>query len=206
MVYYDKSFDKVKHGSESRNPLVRAFFRLRLKYLINRIGVFEPNKLLDLGCGDGRLLKEMNNDAIGLDLSHLRLQNCKKLKHILLQSDSTNLPFRNNCFTFITTIGLLEHVPNYKMVIEEAYRIMKEGAKIIIICPNEKIMTIFRVLSGRFYKHTHSHEFNPKLLMKQIEKVGFQITKFKTFPLNLPFYFSVCFMIEGEKRARVGIY
>lgn len=203
MVYYEKSFDKVKHGSESRNPLVRAFFRLRLKYLINRIGVYDPNKLLDLGCGDGRLLKEMNNDAIGLDLSQLRIQNCKKLKHILLLSDSTNLPFRNNCFMFITAIGLLEHVPNYNMVIEEAYRVIENGAKIIIICPNEKIMTIFKVLSGRFYKHTHSHEFNPKVLMKKLKKIGFQITKFKTFPLNLPFFFSISFMIEAKKEVNV---
>jgi ubiquinone/menaquinone biosynthesis C-methylase UbiE len=99
--------------------------------------------VLDLGCGHGRFslpLAEMSETVISADINPKMLKSlqvrAKKFdvtdKIILIVSDAQLLPFRDYCFDMVNFIGTMVHIPNQKKAIEEMYRIIKEGAKVIV--------------------------------------------------------------------------
>jgi len=103
-------------------------------------------KILDLGCGWGRVLKpvlDLQGDAVGLDISHNMLGLSKK--HLekngyqtpLLQGDGTRLPFRDNTFDKVYSLLVLQHLSkeNGKAVFEEIQRILKAGGTAYIRVP-----------------------------------------------------------------------
>jgi len=96
-------------------------------------------EILDLGCGPGRnlipLVEQGFTNVVGLDLSKEGLNQSKKrlveknLKTMLVRGDSTSLPFSNEIFDFVFSIGVV-HCNTWngvEMVFEEISRILKSG-------------------------------------------------------------------------------
>jgi len=107
-------------------------------------------KILELGCGTGRLLKTLSNNGFskiyGIDISEKMIQICRKSLSnsiLLLQHDfRTRLPFESNFFDSILFIGnTLANVDRPDLVFKEARRILKINGKFIIGCFNAKYMT-----------------------------------------------------------------
>lgn len=96
---------------------------------------------IDIGCGEGYLLFRLSERKkgmlYGLDLSEGRIDTTKT--HIpasfLLRGDVLSLPFPDNTFDVVFCSELLEHITNYKKVVDELIRISKKT--IIITVPNE---------------------------------------------------------------------
>ncbi|MCX8124381.1 MAG: class I SAM-dependent methyltransferase [Spirochaetes bacterium] len=104
-------------------------------------------KILDLGCGWGRVLKPVRaitDNAVGLDISfkmltaafnHLQHHN---LPTPLIRGDGTALPFKDNTFDTVYSLLVLQHLSkeNGKKVIEEIHRVLKPGGKAFIRVPS----------------------------------------------------------------------
>lgn len=93
-------------------------------------------KTLEVGCGRGSLsayFADSGADCSLLDLSEEALNIAKKsfknhnLRAKFYQADCQDLPFKDNQFDVVFSIGLLEHFENVKNVIEEKYRVLKKG-------------------------------------------------------------------------------
>ncbi len=108
--------------------------------------VKENERILDLGCGWGRVLKpvlDRNADAVGLDISHnmlaLTRQHLRKQEREapLLQGDGTRLPFKDNSFDKVYSLLVLQHLSkaNGKAVFAEVQRILKPGGVAYIRVP-----------------------------------------------------------------------
>ena len=108
--------------------------------------VEKNEKILDLGCGWGRVLKpvlDQQGDAVGLDISHNMLGLSRK--HLdknghntpLLQGDGTRLPFRDNTFDKVYSLLVLQHLSkeNGKAVFSEIHRILKPGGTAYVRVP-----------------------------------------------------------------------
>ena len=97
-------------------------------------------KILDLGCGNGRLLeifKEMNIEYFGVDNSEKLLEIAKKKypKKNFLIADALNLPFPNNYFDKIYSIAVLHHIPSTEFrlqFLKEAKRVLKPDGLLIL--------------------------------------------------------------------------
>lgn len=94
--------------------------------------------VLDLGCGGGRLLKELKDagrKVFGVDINDTALEMCREkgvdARKADLEKDS--LPFDNDSFDNVVSVHSLEHLDHPEHLIHEAWRIAKERA--IVLSP-----------------------------------------------------------------------
>ncbi|MBN1645142.1 class I SAM-dependent methyltransferase [Candidatus Woesearchaeota archaeon] len=189
----------------SKNPLVKFVQRNRL----NKIAEFMPAsnklKILDAGCGEGHLIEKLNqknsqNYYYGIDLTKVAINSaekrCPRAKIFLM--DLTKLKFKDNFFDIVICSDVLEHIPRYRLAIEELKRVTKKNGFLIITFPNEILWTISRFFLGRipFKIPDHFNSFTPQKMKSQVGiKSGLQIS----IPFNLPFFLSLGVLIQFKK-------
>lgn len=95
-------------------------------------------KILDVGCGTGELLKELQKFGIptGVDISPQAVNFCKKrgIKRVIL-GELPNLPFPKNSFSLILCLDVLEHVKNDREAIKNLYETLKPDGILILFVP-----------------------------------------------------------------------
>jgi len=190
--------DKLYNSS---NPLIRFFHNQRLHCILKFIPKLKSQKnlkVLDAGCGEGHLLREIHkkNPNIllsGIDVTKIALASARKRlgkKAKLFLQDSTNLKFPEGYFDIVICADMLEHVHDYKKVIYNLKKVTKKRGRIIVSYPNETNLTISRFLLGikpaKAIDHVNS--FIPK---KMQEEFNLPVVKQLNLPVNLPFAFSL---------------
>jgi ubiquinone/menaquinone biosynthesis C-methylase UbiE len=113
--------------------------------LVSRIEPQPGERLLELGCGRGEVLRccaERGAIAVGLDYSReavrLSRETCAG-KGLLVQADATALPFRRCTFRKVFLGDVLEHLTRAQAerMIGEAHRVLEpEGRLIVHTSPN----------------------------------------------------------------------
>lgn len=123
---------------------IAADFSNKRKYLPSDIVALEKYlkegwKVLDLGCGNGRLAQLFpgSNGYVGVDTSEELIKKAKESypKNHFLLLDGLDLPFSDNNFDVIFCLAVLHHIPGkaYRLkFLQEARRVLKPGGKIII--------------------------------------------------------------------------
>ena len=102
--------------------------------------VLPREKILDLGCGSGRLLKifqKIEIDYLGVDGSKKLIKIAqRKYPNAKFQvADVLNLSFPNNSFDKVFSIRVLPHIPSKEFQIrflKEAKRVLKPGGLLIL--------------------------------------------------------------------------
>lgn len=108
-----------------------------VRKLIEKYNNTSNPKILDIGCGTGKNMEELQNLGIvyGLDSSPQALSFCKKrgLNNLILGSaEETHL--KNSSFNIITLLDVLEHTNDFK-TLKEINRILAKKGLIIITVP-----------------------------------------------------------------------
>ncbi len=96
--------------------------------------VEEGSRVLEVGCGSGRLLQTIceKTYGVGLDISEKlikmakeRLRNCP---YDFVLGTATNLPFRSNSFDYAVTFTMAHHLTDEEKIemIEEILRVARE--------------------------------------------------------------------------------
>ena len=93
------------------------------------------SKILDIGCGNGRNMKNSNYDFYGIDncINFVNIANEKKLNVLL--SDMTNIPFVNNYFDSIISISSFHHLSNLNrrlLCLSELKRVLKPSGSLLL--------------------------------------------------------------------------
>lgn len=133
--YYDVIYD-------SHIDISRFFYWV--DYL-ERFGKITGLKALDIGCGSGGMSLAMlkrgasevcmvETDKCLCDLCHIRFQNINAATVHL--SDGKTLPFDNDSFDIITSLHVIEHVDDIETFLSEVFRVLKQGGRCILECPN----------------------------------------------------------------------
>jgi len=118
--------------------MTRSFVWESLKTLAQYIS--EGEKVLDLGCGNGRLLQLFQNkkiDYIGVDNSEKLIEIAKKKypKAKFQVADALSLPFPANYFEKIYSIAVFHHIPSQELrlqFLKEAKRVLKKDGFLIL--------------------------------------------------------------------------
>ena len=99
-----------------------------------------PLRLLDVGCGTGTFLSMLQQTKLpvipmGLDMAEKMCRHAhQKNMHLsFVNADSEHTPFGDSTYDFITCSNSFHHYPHQKAVLDEFYRILKPGGKVIII-------------------------------------------------------------------------
>lgn len=122
----------------SKGILHRDSFYL---WLINLLNPVPGRNLLDISCGQGRLVSlahQMGLNAIGIDFSMDGLKAGYLDLPLAVWSigDGEGLPVQDESFEYITHIGSLEHYLHPELGAKEICRVLKPDGKACILVPN----------------------------------------------------------------------
>lgn len=146
--YAEYLLEKTK---EDYNLIAEEFSRTRSEIWPETKSLFEKyliegEKVLDLGCGNGRYfeyLKDKKINYFGVDSSEKLIEIAKnKYPTAYFQvADALNLPFPDNFFDKVISIATFHHIPSKEFRIrflEEAKRVLRPGGILILMVWNFK--------------------------------------------------------------------
>ena len=174
-----KAFEDRFRGSRQE---VRQRLEVYLSFLVALRPFHRKFMVLDLGCGRGewlQLLKELNFEAIGVDLNQEMVNECESLGLKVRCEDVLQAlkSFRSKSLSLVTGFHIAEHLSfeELRQVVGEAHRVLKAGGLLILETPNPENISVGSI---NFYLDpTHQNPLPPKLLGFLAEYSGFERTK-----------------------------
>ena len=109
-------------------------------WALRKLGVHPGRSLLDVSCGTGRVIDlamERGIAAFGIDLSYEAVRcgssraNCR-----FVQGDAQQLPFPNESFDYVLSLGSVEHYERPDLGIAEIARVVRSDGLVGILVPN----------------------------------------------------------------------
>lgn len=160
-------------GTEELTEKVQARF---VNYFLN-----SPGKVLEIGCGRGvmlTMLKGKGIQAYGIDLSETAVKYClgKGLDATCDDILSHLRSLKENSIGGIFCAHVIEHLKPDDAIelFKQAYRVMKQKSKLIIVTPNAKDL---RTTERFWLDITHVRPYPEKLLCALLQMEGFQSIK-----------------------------
>jgi SAM-dependent methyltransferase len=128
------------HEHSSRTHFIDVWTR---RAMLERLGPLPATPaIVDLGCSTGYLLADLHArlpDAtlMGVDLvaGGLRKAHTHAPDALLLQADVCALPLADECVDAAVSANLLEHVPDDRRALGEIFRILRPGARAVVVVP-----------------------------------------------------------------------
>lgn len=128
-----QTYDTISEDfSRTRQGIWKDFYLFE-KYIKHGMSI------LDLGCGNGRLIALLQN----YEIRYTGLDSCKKLleaarqkypAYTFVSANMLNLPFADQSFDMVIAIASLHHIPSLyyrRRVLSEIKRVLKKGARLI---------------------------------------------------------------------------
>ena len=123
--------------------VTNLFFHFTINEIKKFVNLGGKNKLLDVGCGTGNLLLEINKNSkdsilYGIDLSPKMIQIAKSKsensKNISFKIGSGDkLPYESNFFDYVICSHSLHHHPNPEKSLIEINRVLKPEGTLIVV-------------------------------------------------------------------------
>jgi ubiquinone/menaquinone biosynthesis C-methylase UbiE len=119
------------------------FDRVHRKVLSSLPPDFNPDSILDIGCGTGRLLRRMHArwpaaKLVGIDLAEGMVSKAHQLTPTatIYQAPSENIPLKDGSADLITTTMSFHHWSNHAQGVGEAVRILRSSAYFVLADTN----------------------------------------------------------------------
>jgi len=130
--YFFEYYDKLREDIES----------IEYSYKLHEYLDFKGKRVLDVGSGNGYVLSKYATEGAevyGVDITEAGIQLCKKrfeyldLKGDFRVADAQSLPFDDNTFDCVCSVGVLHHVPDTEKAVTEIFRVLKPGGRLIVM-------------------------------------------------------------------------
>lgn len=189
----------TKVMGKSKEPIHPKHFITKEPWFVNYLT--KKDLVLDIGCGNGQntlkaAVKVKSIIGIEYDEGLLKIAN-STLNEIRVNNTifkkmniEDGLKFRNNSFTKIIFLDVLEHLIKRDFVLEEVKRVLKPGGKMFLGVPNGD--TSWKKLQKKhgvcwFSDPDHKIEFSEVRIRRLLAKHGFTIIKFNYGTYDIPF-------------------
>ena len=150
--YYSKklSAERLRLCYDIAPQRIRQYMKAEVEHVLSKIK--KEDKVLDLGCGYGRIIPQLAEKAriiIGIDISPDNIQygqiflegtqNC-----ILMEMDASKLFFPNNTFDVVVCVqnGISAFHVDQHQLIKESIRVTKTGGKVLFSSYSDKIWEV----------------------------------------------------------------
>lgn len=199
-----RSKRKMDMQYEDNWPLFEKFLGY-LRYLKIKKYILELDKPVcaDVGCGfNGRFLFSVA-DKIGFGYGFDLRANNKKVKNIEIINNSSlggRIPLADGTVDRVFLLAVLEHLDQDAVIIDECFRILKKGGKIILTTPTTVAKPVLEFLSYRLHLiseesiREHKHYYNKKELQDLLRQHHCECEAYKLF--------QICFnqLLVGKKK------
>lgn len=144
--------------------LGKAYDRLERKTVSRYLPrISSGGRLLDVGCGTGhwsRFFAARGFKVTGIDLSGEMIAQARSRKSPgchFKKADARSLPFADGSFDLITAMTVLEFIPDPRPALQEMFRCLKPGGKVLLGLLNRSAPLNQRRLSGREEPYISGH-------------------------------------------------
>lgn len=147
-------------------------------------------KLLDIGCGTGEFLREMEKhgwSVAGLEKDEKAAEFAQKQYGLKVTTlEFSQMPYSENSFDVVTLWHVLEHLYNPLQILRELRTRLKDSGVLVIAMPN------INSFDARFYKANwvaldaprHVQHFVPASLQAFCSASGFEIIQRRQLPFD----------------------
>lgn len=183
----EATYDREEEAVEERISLNTQ----RIGSVLAVLKSIGARRVVDLGCGEGRLLRELLGDpqfaeVVGVDVSHRALSAAARTLHLdrmperqrerlqLLQSSLTYRDRRLAGYDAATLLEVIEHVePSRLPALERAVFGAAQPANVIVTTPNAEYNVRFETLpAGEFRHRDHRFEWTRSEFQEWCESVA----------------------------------
>ncbi len=184
----------------------------------NRFDIYPKDKILDIGCGEGRhtikACQQKDTICIGADFGFKNLIETRKKIEFhkacndvhcsridLSCMDVTCLPFKDNSFDIVICSEVLEHIIDDQKAVSELIRILKPGKHLAISVPRFLPEKICWLLSDDYFNANMGHVriYKKKSLISLIESHGAtHLSSHYAHSIHAPFWWLKC-LVGPEK-------
>ncbi|PIP27115.1 MAG: hypothetical protein COX30_03550 [Candidatus Moranbacteria bacterium CG23_combo_of_CG06-09_8_20_14_all_39_10] len=191
-------------------PFSRGFYVRRLEIISSMLGINHYENLLDIGCGSGIFMKELETkcrNLYAIDI-HRKMHLVKdmtgkeRIRTHLCEGSITNLPFVSDSFDCIVSVSVIEHVRDLDNAFDEMKRVTNKNATIILGFPVKNLFTdmilnlAYRLLPNA--KLEDEHVSNQNGIIRAAQK-RFDLIHTYHFPSFLPLSFSFYCILKIDK-------
>ncbi len=166
---------------EERNFWFKARNKILIHLFEKFLGKNAPEKrVLEIGCGNGFVLKGLKPLGYELVGSEIYLEGLKNVKKRLpeieiIQMDALDIPFVET-FDAIGAFDVIEHITDDEKVLQNIYKALKPGGYCFITVPQYKWMWSYLDDYAR-----HKRRYSQKELKQKIKEAGFEISFISSF-------------------------
>jgi SAM-dependent methyltransferase len=155
--------DTIKLSKLNPNYL---HYKYLFRDLLSSIELHAKGKILDIGCGNKPYKNFFKNyeSYIGCDI----IQSSKNEVDVIC--NATSIPLENEQFDTVFSTQTIEHVFEHDQMLNEAFRLLKNGGKIIVSGP----------MNWRHHEEPYDFfRFTKYGLQGVLEKAGFEVLEIK---------------------------
>jgi 2-polyprenyl-3-methyl-5-hydroxy-6-metoxy-1,4-benzoquinol methylase len=187
---------------------------------LRRLRLNPGDRVLDLGCGEGRHLVgacfAAPVAAVGVDLSVGDLATARRrleevelaagASHRLICGRAEQLPFADHSFDVVICSEVLEHIDDYEQVLSECRRLLKPDGTLVASVPRYWPERICWALSDAYHavEGGHIRIFRSSQLCRAVEAQGFRrFARHWAHALHSPFWWLKCLWWERQDESRL---
>ena len=182
--YYGEPGTKFRPFIEK---LVRIVGKRHVAFLSREVR--KGGRVLDIGCGRGVLLgplADMGLETYGVELSEHAVRGADPRADIRIAAHVRDAGFKDELFDEIILWHVLEHLADPRETLEECFRLMRPGGKIIVSLPN--FGSFQSRVSGAAWFHLdpprHLYHFSTGALERLLRRCGFETISVHHFSLR----------------------
>lgn len=133
------------------------------------------SRILEIGAGRGRMIQILRTHGVTAEFFALDLNDyVAEADAMAVRGNALSLPFQNESFDLVYSLGVVEHFPETDKAVEEHIRVLKPDGTVLITTPHLSPYTVLRwlVWAVKFRRHgSFEQTLGRNLMLTQFVKI-----------------------------------
>ena len=123
---------------------------------LDRVALVPDARILDAGCGSGRMLDELRarGTVMGIDADAGAVAATRRRGHAARRCAIERMPFADASFDLVTCLDVIEHTPDDRRTLRELRRVTRPGGTLVVTVPAyQALWSAHDVVNGHYRRY-----------------------------------------------------